>query len=104
MASNWVPVVSKRHLDPVTNTAQAVSPPSLGKLEQDVPGTDPEVAVPWEGVREWESSAHTSGVLDSNPAKVWELGQSRAVREQWCGWKCTLSHVWVSVVFHFFRV
>lgn len=49
MASKWVPVVSKSHLDPVTNTAQAVSPPSLGKLEQDVPGTGPEVAVPWDG-------------------------------------------------------
>lgn len=104
MASKWVPVVSESHLDPVTNPAQAVSPPSLGKVEQDVPGTGPDVAVPWEGVRERESSAPTSGVLDSNPAKVWELGQSRAVREQWCGWKCTLSHVWVSVVFHFFRV
>lgn len=104
MASKWVPVVSESHLDPVTNPAQAVSPPSLGKVEQDVPGTGPDVAVPWEGVREQESSAPTSGVLDSNPAKVWELGQSRAVREQWCGWKCTLSHVWVSVVFHFFRV
>lgn len=59
MASKWVPVASKSHLGPVTITAKAVSPPSLGKLEQDVPGTGPEVAVPWEGVREWESSAHT---------------------------------------------
>lgn len=50
MASKWVPVVSKSHLDPVTNTAQVVSPPSLGKLEQDVPGTGPEVAVPWESI------------------------------------------------------
>lgn len=80
MAIKWVPVVSKSHLDPVTNTAQ-VSPASFGKLEQDVPGTGPEVAVPWEGLRGWES-AHTSGVLDSNSVKVWELGQSRAVREQ----------------------
>lgn len=87
MASKWVPVASKSRLGPVTNTAQAVSPPSLGKLEQDVPGTGPEVAVSWEGVREWESSAHTSGVLDLSPAKVWELGQSRAVGEQWCGWE-----------------
>lgn len=78
-------MASKSHLGPVTNTAQA--PPSLGKLEQDVPGTGPKVAVPWEGVREWESSAHTSGALDLNPAKVWELGQSRAVGEQWCGWE-----------------
>lgn len=103
MASKWVPVVSQSHLDPVTNTAQAVSPPSLDKLEQDVPGTGPEVAVPWQGVRVG-ISAHPSGVLDSSPAKVWELGQSRAVGEQWCEWKCTLSHVWVSVVFNFFRV
>lgn len=88
MASKWVPVASKSHLGPVTNTAQAVSPPSLGKLEQDVPGTGPEVAVPWERVkREWESSTHASGALDSNPTKVWELGQSCAVGEQWCGWE-----------------
>lgn len=74
-------MVSKSHLDPATNTAQAVSPPSLGKLEQGVPGTGPEMAVPWEGPREWESSAGL------NPAKAWELGQSRALGEQWCGWE-----------------
>lgn len=64
MAFKWVPVVSKSHLDPVTTTAQAVSPPSLGILEQDIPGTGPKVSVPREGVKEWESSTHTSGALD----------------------------------------
>lgn len=97
-------MASKSHLGPVTATAQAVSPPILGKLEQDVPGTGPEVAVPWEGVRERESSAHTSGVLDSNLPRFGSWGRAVQSESSGVGGKCTLSHVWVSVVFNFFRV
>lgn len=99
-------MVNKNHLDPVTNTVQAVSPPSLGKLEQDVPGTDAEVAVPWEGVR--DGGENLLPTLEECWIRALPRFGSwgRAVQSEssGVGGKCTLSHVWVSVVFNFFRV
>lgn len=91
---------------------------SLGKLKHDIPTASPKQG----HVRGWgelESAAHISGALDSNPSEVWKTRlpeQGAKVLWSESTWalraagvcrvrKCTLSHVWVSVVcLIFFRV